>query len=85
MGESVIFAGLVLISTVIIGALVYMLLRRPERIIVYNQPLPARFETHHWGYGWRPWWRRYNGLPGVAPTVKPILPTPPKPIIIPKP
>jgi len=84
MGESGILAGITIVAVAIIGALVYTLLRRPERVIVYNQPAPARFETHHWGYAWRPWWRRYNGLPGVAP-VKPVIPLPPKPIIIPKP
>jgi hypothetical protein len=83
MGESGILAGLTIIAIAIVGALVYMLLRRPERVIVYNQPAPARFETHHWGYAWRPWWRRYNGIPGVIPSVKPAV-KPPKPIIISK-
>jgi hypothetical protein len=86
MGESTILAGLVLVSTAIIGALVYIALRRPERVIVYNE-MPARpsFETQWWGYGWRPFWRKYNGLPGLASKpVKPVIPAPPKPIIIPK-
>lgn len=76
--------GIIIVAIAIIGALVYTLLRQPERVIVYNYPPPARFETHHWGYAWRPWWRRYNGIPGVLPASKPVLPTPPKPIIIPK-
>jgi hypothetical protein len=91
MSESTILAGLVLLSTAIIGALVYIALRRPEHVIVYNEPARPSFETHWWGYGWRPFWRKYNGLPGFASKpVKPkLLPnpsyTPLKPIIIPKP
>lgn len=86
MKESTIFAGFVLVATAIIGALVYVALRRPERVIVYNEPvLRPHFQTHDWGYGWKSWWRKYNGLPGLEPKpVKPIIPTHPKPIIIPK-
>jgi hypothetical protein len=90
MGESTILAGLVLVSTAIIGALIYIALRRPESVIVYNEPaLGPHFQTHGWGYGYKPWWRRYNGIPGLTPSVKPvvkpaIIPNPPKPIIISK-
>lgn len=91
MSESTILAGLILVSTAIIGALVYIALKRPERVIVYNEPvLRPHFQTHDWGYGWKSWWRKYNGLPGLTPVkpskpVKPVIPMPPKPIIIPKP
>jgi hypothetical protein len=88
MSESTILAGLVLVSTAIIGALIYIALRRPESVIVYNEPaLRPSFETQWWGYGWRPWWRKYNGLPGLTPKpVKPaVIPKPPAPIIIPTP
>lgn len=43
-------------------------------------------ETHWWGYGWRPWWRRYGGVPGFGsekPLPEPKMPVAPKPIIIP--
>ena len=45
-------------------------------------PQPQKFETHWWGYGWRPWWRRYGGVPGLEPDNSKI-PKPLKPLIIP--
>lgn len=85
MKESTILAGLILVSTAIIGALVYLALRHPERIIIYNEHVRPSFQTHHWGYNWRPWWRKYNGLPGLPglSTVKPDKPS--KPATIPRP
>lgn len=55
------------ITIAIISWLLYSLLNKPDRIQVQSElPAPQRFETHWWGYGWRPWWRRYNGAPGLA-------------------
>jgi len=72
------------IALLIIGALLYSLFQQPKKTVVYNEiPPPALVPTHWWGYGWRPWWRRYNGLPGVGkPLPPPKMPKPPKPIVV---
>jgi hypothetical protein len=76
------------ITLFVIGILLYFAIIQPKREIRINRelPKPQSFETHWWGYGWRPWWRRYNGLPGFG-EVKPLpntqIPKPGKPIIIP--
>lgn len=83
MSESVIFALLITASVAIIGVLIYSALRPPEQVILYDTSNQGpRFETQWWGYGWRPFWRRYDGLPGLTP--KSTLTMPLKPIIIPK-
>ena len=55
------------IAIFVIGFLMYSILNRPQKIqisqVMNEQPLP-QIETHHWGYAWRPWWRRYGGVPG---------------------
>lgn len=61
------------ITIVIIGLLLYSLLNKPRKIIVQSEP-PQRFETHWWGYGWRPWWRKYQGVPGFKKMPKPLKP-----------
>lgn len=78
MSELAIFAALITISIAIIGALAYSVVKQPKRVI----HLGPRIETQWWGYGWRPFWRKYDGLPGLTP--KSALPMPLKPIIIPK-
>ncbi len=75
---------LYLIAIIVVGFLVYLAIKKPESITVVNKIPQPSVETHHWGYAWRPWWRRFNGLPGVGKAPKePKMPVPPKPIIIP--
>jgi hypothetical protein len=74
---------------IVIGLLLYSILSGgpKQKIQIYNElPPPQRFETHWWGYGWRPWWRRYGGVPGLGPAKplpEPKIPKPSKPVIIP--
>lgn len=74
-----------IIALSIIGLLLYSMLHRPSKPIkVYvENPPPEVIRTQHWGYGWRPWWRRYDGVPGLGePLPEPKMPVAPKPIII---
>jgi hypothetical protein len=77
---------LYLVAILVIGFLLYTLLNRPQTVKIYNEmPPPQRFETHWWGYGWRPWWRRYGGVPGFGPSKplpEPKMPVPPKPLVV---
>lgn len=77
---------LYIIAMSVIGLLLYSMLNRPKQIKVYNEnPPPAVIRTHHWGYGWRPWWRKYEGVPGFGegkPLPEPTMPVAPKPIIV---
>lgn len=85
MKAEISFLILFIIATAFVVFLLYIVFYRPEKVVVYNElPVPAIIPTHHWGYGWRPWWRRFNGVPGFKPLEKPKLPIPPKPIVIPK-
>ncbi len=54
-----------------------------QKIIIYNEmPLPS-FPSDWWGYGWRPWWRKYGGVPGFqTPLPKPKIPKPSKSLIV---
>jgi hypothetical protein len=77
-----------IIGALIIGFLFYLLIEKPrQKIQIYNEnPPPQQFQSHWWGYGWRPWWRRYGGIPGVGPAKplpEPKMPKPLKPVIIP--
>ncbi len=54
-----------LAALTIVAILFYVTFREPPCVKSTELPPPARFQTHWWGYGWRPWWRRYYGLPGV--------------------
>jgi hypothetical protein len=75
---------LYLIAVIVIGFLLYLAIDRPSKVQhIRNENHPASFETHWWGYGWRPYWRKYNGLPGFKGVHKPQMPKPGKPIIIP--
>jgi hypothetical protein len=78
---------LYIVAITVIGFLLYTLFNRPQKIQIYNELPPGQsFETHWWGYGWRPWWRRYGGVPGLGPgkpLPEPKMPKPGKPIIIP--
>ena len=52
-----------LIIFVIIVYIINNLFNKPRKII--NEiPPPAIIPTQWWGYGWRPWWRKYDGVPG---------------------
>lgn len=77
---------LYLIAVALIGFLLYLALNKQEtKMKIYNEIPPQRFETHWWGYGWRPWWRRYGGVPGLGPgkpLPEPKMPVPPKPLIV---
>jgi hypothetical protein len=77
---------LYLVALIVIGFLLYTMLNKPQKIEIYNElPPPQRFNTHWWGYGWRPWWRKYSGVPGfdvAKPLPPPQMPKPIKPIII---
>ena len=62
---------------------------RPVKVTQDMNKLPPlqSFETHWWGYGWRPWWRKYGGVPGFNPVEgkplpEPKIPIPPKPLIV---
>lgn len=90
MNKSVSIFILYTVTLTVVGFLVYFTLNRPEKIkkskVMNELPPPQRFETHWWGYGWRPWWRRYGGVPGLGPSKplpKPTIPKSMKPIIIP--
>jgi hypothetical protein len=86
MNKSVSIFILYTVTLTVVGFLVYFTLNRPEKIkkpqVMNELPQPQKFETHWWGYGWRPWWRRYGGVPGLEPDNSKI-PKPLKPIIIP--
>ncbi len=76
------------IVILVIGLLLYgAIIKNPEqKIKIYNELPPQRFDTHWWGYGWRPWWRKYGGVPGLGPgkpLPEPKMPKPSNPIIIP--
>ncbi len=76
-----------LLAVIIIVFLLYTVVNRPQKIQIYNEMPPKVTQTHWWGYGWHPWWRRYAGVPGFgrdAPLPEPKMPVPPKPIIIQK-
>ncbi len=64
---------LYLIAITIIGILLFNVLSRPQekQVIYRTKQIRPKFETHWWGYGWRPWWRKYNGVPGMVP--KPLI------------
>jgi hypothetical protein len=80
MNVSILF--IYLVAIIIIVLLVYLASKPSQKIQIYNElPPPARFQTHWWGFGWRPWWRRYGGVPGLQ---EPTIPKPPKPIILQK-
>ena len=80
---------LYLIAILVIGFLLYDMTQSAKKSQDMNElpPPPQRFETHWWGYGWRPWWRRYGGVPGFNPVEGKPLPDPkmpvaPKPLIV---
>jgi hypothetical protein len=52
------------ITIVTVLWLLYPLFKQEKhKIQIYNEiPPPPQIETHHWGYAWRPWWRRYGGV-----------------------
>ena len=72
---------LYLVTLVVIGFLLYLAIYKPTKISRKNGPRPASFETHHWGYAWRPWWRRFSGLPGFKPVDGKPLPEPKMPVV----
>jgi len=72
---------LYLVTLVVIGFLLYLSLYKPSRVHKRSEIPHASFETHWWGYGWRPWWRKYSGLPGFTPEEGKPLPEPKMPIV----
>ncbi len=74
---------LYIITIFVIGFVVYSLFNKPRKIIIYNEmPLPS-FPSDWWGYGWRPWWRKYGGVPGFqTPLPKPKIPKPSRSLIV---
>jgi hypothetical protein len=57
----------------VVGFLLYTLLNKPKPIQIYKEQAPIKeINTHWWGYGWRPWWRRYGGVPGFRHSHKNI-------------
>jgi hypothetical protein len=79
---------LYLVALIVIGFLLYLAIYKSIKVPERRPEIPrASFETHWWGYGWRPWWRKYRGVPGFnseddKPLPKPKIPVPPKPIIV---
>jgi hypothetical protein len=82
---------LYLISISVIGFLLYSMTKKARPVkktqVMNELPPPQSFETHWWGYGWRPWWRKYGGVPGFNPVEgeplpDPKIPIPPKPLIV---
>ena len=89
MNSNVSLIVLYLLTLIVIGFLIYLALRRPQVIQIYNEIPPKNLDAHWWGYGPRPWWRKYGGVPGLKPITSPTAPNmpwprQPKPIIIPK-
>lgn len=58
----------------------YYAMRTPDRITIYRENPPSMEHSHAWGYRSRPWWRRYEGVPGMGKdTPHPVTVTPPTP------
>ena len=69
----------------LLAFLIYAIQRRPSKVLVYNENVPDTVHSEWWGYGWRPYWRRFNGVPGFGPGTplpNPKMPVAPKPIVI---
>ncbi len=67
---------LYIVALIVIVFILYTMLKKPQTIQIYNEiPPPQKIDTHWWGYGWRPWWRRYAGVPGFKSL-------PPKPVTL---
>lgn len=64
----------------IIGTVMYYVIRTPDRIAIYRENPPSMEHSRAWGYRTRPWWRRYEGVPGMGKeTPHPPTVTPPTP------
>lgn len=55
------------ITIVTVLWLLYPLFKQEtQKVKIYNElPPPPQIETHHWGYSWRSYWRKYQGVPGI--------------------
>lgn len=82
---------LYLIAISVIGFLLYSMTKKAQPVKktqdMNKLPPLQSFETHWWGYGWRPWWRKYRGVPGLdsvedEPLPDPKMPVAPKPLIV---
>ena len=79
---------LYLISISVIGLLLYSMTQSVKKTQDMNKlSSPQRLDMHWWGYGWRPWWRKYGGVPGFNPVEGEPLPDPkmpvaPKPLVV---
>lgn len=64
----------------LIGSIIYYVIRTPDRIVIYRENPPTMEHSRSWGYKVHPWWRRYEGIPGMgkeaphSPTVTPPAP-----------
>lgn len=89
MDKSIVSILLFTIACFVIGFLIVSIFKKDEEIVIYNENVPNRIQSDWWGYGWRPWWRQYGGVPGFdskgegKPLPEPKMPIAPKPIVIP--
>lgn len=58
----------------VIAYIAYYVMRTPDRITIYRENPPTMDHSPTWGYKSRPWWRRYEGVPGMGKE-KPHPPT----------
>jgi hypothetical protein len=88
MDKSIVSIFLFACACIIIGLLLVTIFDEPKKIKVYNENIPNSVPSNWWGYGWRPWWRQYGGVPGFdskgegKPLPEPTMPVAPKPIVI---
>lgn len=69
-----------MIVVILLGVIMYYVMRSPDRIVIYRENPPSMEHSHAWGYRSRPWWRRYEGVPGMGKeTPHPPTITPPTP------
>ena len=74
---------LYLVTLIVIGFLIHLTIKTPTKVPQKRSEIPrASFETHWWSHStWRPWWRKYNGLPGFTPEEGKPLPEPKMPVV----
>jgi hypothetical protein len=72
---------LFVIALFFIGLILWQALRTPDRIRIYRENPPVMESSRHWGYIPRPWWRRYEGIPGIGreePHARQVMPPHPQ-------
>ena len=74
------FFLLMALAVAAVAYIMYGVLRTPSRVAIYHENPPSMESSHAWGYQSRPWWRRYEGVPGMGkekphpPTIAPPTP-----------